>query len=126
AQGVVRYRLQPDSLPDAGGAHVDGAGWPKFTGLFATRLRRLCIIPCANHKCNRLARLWHAVQIAGAPREAAAMSPDLHPIDPDGRVILDGLKMQQHSPASPGLRDGHCSAIPDSVQIIVIFDTSQF
>ncbi len=116
----VGHRLHPHRLPDAGGAHVDGAGRPVFARLLAARLRLRAAVTCAHDQRHRVARLGDAVQVARKGRKAAAVAAHFHAVDPHGSVIVHGLEVQQHAPPAPGGRDRHAAPVPDGVEVVEV------
>ncbi len=100
------HRLQPDGLPDAGGAGVIAAVVGEQARLLAARLGRIVRVAGAHHDRQRFAGFGDAAQVAGEGRKAAAVARDLHAVDPDGGVVIDGLEVQQDVFPGPRLRDG--------------------
>ena len=53
------------------------------------------------------------------------MGSELMPVDPDGRVVITSLKMQQYF-MSPFCWDLDLTAIPDGLHEALIVDTREF
>ena len=125
AQPHVRHRLHPHRLPDAGGARVHAAVVLVARRLLARWLGATARIARPHDDGGRLTSLRDPRQVAGDRREAAAMARHLDAVDPDGRVVIHRLEMEQHVPARPLRRDRDCASIPDGVHPVGVADAGE-
>jgi hypothetical protein len=117
--------FEPDGLPDAGGAGVEAAGVVIVGRLLSARLGATAVIACSKDDGGVLSRRSDACDVTAKGREPTPVAANLYPVDPDGGVIVDGLKMEQYPTPCPVTRDPHKAAIPDGVQEVGVAQTGK-
>ena len=111
-----RHRFQPDGLPDAGCARIETAiGCVLANGLLATRLYRAMVVASAYDNSDALPGFGDVRQVTGEAGKAAAMATDLDAVDPNGGVIIYGLKVEQGVTVTPFGRNRDGAAIPHGI-----------
>src|SRR5699024_3451537 len=95
--------LEPDALPDAGGAVVAGVRGVVPGGLLAASLGDVVGGAGADHDLDLAAGAdaRHGGEVCGEGGETAAVAGHLHAVRPDGRVVVDGLEAQDRPQALP-------------------------
>ena len=110
-----RHRLEPDRLPDAGGAGVVRAGAVVPGGLLAAGLHAVAAVAGPHHHPD-LGAGPAGSEVGGEGGEAAAVPADLDAVDPDGGVVVDRAEVQQQPPVRPRHRHLDGAGVPDGLQ----------
>jgi len=69
---------------------------------------------------NTFSRLGRVAQIARKWAESSPVAANLLPVNPNRRVIVDRLKVEQHTPPTPLTGHLHLSPVPDRLQKVVV------
>src|SRR5579883_536047 len=124
-QSYLRHRLKPDRLPDAGCAGIDTLNIIVGLCLLAPRLWNVIIIARAHDDrdllANHLAGQLHAKRCKASPVPAKFL-----PIDPDRRIVINCLEVEQDALPGPVKGDSHGAAIPDGGEKISIANSRQW
>ena len=119
--------LHPDSLPDASSSSVQSTMARKASCLFPSRLREIIIIPGPQNNFN-LSISCQIAQIHFARKrcESPTMSSYFLTIDPNSRLIIHSLKVDQDLVCLPFCWNLDTLPIPDTDQVILVLNPGQF
>ena len=109
---LMRKRLQPGRLPDAGGWRIEDAFGFLLPELVASRNREVgCRVVGPHHKLV-VAGTQHRRDVRAERRVTAFVADHLAAVDPYGRLVVDGAEMKDDP-----LGDGRAKAapVPDGV-----------